>query len=400
MKTRQKRPLLFRRPPAAALARIFACRGLLAACAMLVSALQPFSPSAFSAAPPWRASPRASVMVNGGAMMNGDHFRDTILPLMKQHFAGARRIALILWATHPDDRDRMEKRLQSAFADLGPGITATSLHHLDDKAARQFLATADGIFVGGGETFVLLCELYRGGQIDLIRKRVVDDGVPYFGVSAGANVAGLDIGTTNDFPTREIPSRVALGLLPVTINPHHPEAADKDNFNARAGKIRAYLRFNPAETVLALGNTATIRLRAGVCTVELGPVWLYRAGQVAECPLGSTINFANPPAPAAPTAAPPPPTPPAAPAATVSQISAPQPREKLGWRDIPPLQARVVDWVSANSFQLDNGQVWEGEENIPYELKGKAITISARPLGTFVLSVEGKNTTIRVRRLK
>lgn len=70
------------------------------------------------------------------------------------------------------------------------------------------------------------------------------------------------------------------------------------------------------------------------------------------------------------------------------------------WRDVPPLRATVVSWVSANRFKLDNGQVWEGFDSIPYELVGKPIEISARPHGQFALTVDGKATTVRIMRLR
>lgn len=70
------------------------------------------------------------------------------------------------------------------------------------------------------------------------------------------------------------------------------------------------------------------------------------------------------------------------------------------WRTQPNLKAKVVKWESTNRFQLDNGQVWEGTESIPYELNGKAIEIQPRPNQQFALSVEGENTTVRVRRVR
>lgn len=70
------------------------------------------------------------------------------------------------------------------------------------------------------------------------------------------------------------------------------------------------------------------------------------------------------------------------------------------WRSLPPLQAKVVKWESANRFKLDNGQVWEGFEPITYELVGKNIEIQARPHGQFALIVDGVNTTLRVMRLR
>jgi hypothetical protein len=73
---------------------------------------------------------------------------------------------------------------------------------------------------------------------------------------------------------------------------------------------------------------------------------------------------------------------------------------ELDWRKQPPLRARVEAWVSANRFRLDNGQVWEGSEPIPYELAGKDIEIQARPLGQFALIVDGHDTKQRLVRLK
>lgn len=228
-----------------------------------------------AAAPAWQTSASASVLVCGGSMMNGNHFADVVLSVMREHYAGRKSIALVLHASHPDDRDRMEARLQEAFAHIGVP-KAESLHRRSDAGASELLETCDAIFIGGGETFVLVRELARTGQMKVIRRRVLA-GVPYGGSSAGANVAGLIIGTTNDFPVTDVPSRDALALLPVTINPHHPGSEPKTEFEARGGKIKIYLRFNPEETVLGLGNASIVRLHHGRATLAAGQGWLYRA---------------------------------------------------------------------------------------------------------------------------
>lgn len=245
-------------------------------------------PGLVQAAPPvFRPAPAASVLVCGGSMMNGNHFADSTLAALRAHYAGCKKIALVLHASLPAERDKMEARLQEAFAHLG-GMAAESLHRHDAAGQRALLKSADGIFVGGGETFVLLGELYRTGQLKLIRQRV-RAGVPYGGTSAGANVAGLLIGTTNDFPVAEIPSRTALGFFPAVINPHHPAPEAKADYDSRAGKIRIYLRFNPTETVLALGNASIARLHDGNVIFEAGLGWLYRAGGVRALAPGDQL---------------------------------------------------------------------------------------------------------------
>lgn len=239
------------------------------------------------ATPEFRTTPRASVLVSGGSTTTGDHFLPQVLAPLREHFAGCRRLVLVLHANLPADRDRMEARLQTAFAEVGP-MQVVSLHHADDAGARELLRKADGIVVGGGETFALLAELYRTGQLELIRERVLA-GVPYMGSSAGANVAGLLIGTTNDFPVADIPSRQALAVFPAVINPHHPLPAAKSDYEARVGKLKGYLRFNPTETVLALANASSARLHDGRVTITGGTAWLYRAGGVRALPVGEAI---------------------------------------------------------------------------------------------------------------
>jgi dipeptidase E len=101
---------------------------------------------------------------------------------------------------------------------LDAGYDLDGLHrHADPvRAVRE----AEGIFVGGGNTFRLLDTLYRLGLLEGIRERV-RGGMPYLGVSAGTNVACPTIKTTNDMPIVLPPSLDALGLVPFQVNAHY-----------------------------------------------------------------------------------------------------------------------------------------------------------------------------------
>ncbi len=222
-------------------------------------------------------SPQARVLVSGGAIFAGDRFKPATLPSLCGFYGACRRIALILHATHPDDRDATEQRFRAAFGAVNPKAELTSLHHYDRPDALQFLSEADGIFIGGGETFGLLRALYAAGQIEMLRERVLA-GVPTGGTSAGANVMGPLIGTTNDFPVTDVPTRRALSVFPTLINPHHPLPSRANDFETRAAKIGHYLQWNPGERVLALADASTAILAAGRVSVALGPAWLYEAG--------------------------------------------------------------------------------------------------------------------------
>jgi hypothetical protein len=72
---------------------------------------------------------------------------------------------------------------------------------------------------------------------------------------------------------------------------------------------------------------------------------------------------------------------------------------KGNWRDEPAMKAKVTAWQGANRFALDTGQVWEGLEQIPFELLGREVAIEARPMNSFVLKLGDDSMAVRVRRV-
>jgi hypothetical protein len=70
------------------------------------------------------------------------------------------------------------------------------------------------------------------------------------------------------------------------------------------------------------------------------------------------------------------------------------------WRTQPPMVAKVTGMRGANGFVLDNGQIWEGQEQIPFEILGQSVTIEARPMGAFALKLNGDSVPVRVHRLR
>jgi dipeptidase E len=250
------------------------------------------SMTAVHATPELLTSADAKILVCGGAMMNGNHFADSVIPAMTDFYAGTQHVALVLHASVPADRDKMEVRLKEAFAHIGVPY-ATSLHQLDGGGAITLLKEADAIFIGGGDTFALLRELRMTGQLAVIQEQALA-GIPVGGTSAGANVLGPVIGTTNDFPVTDVPSRDALSLFPALINPHHPKPEDEAGYKSREWKIHNYRRWNPGEVVLGLGDRAIAVLRNGKVTLPLGPAWLYASEESRALDSGDDIPELDP----------------------------------------------------------------------------------------------------------
>ena len=142
-----------------------------------------------------------------------DHGIDEILDLLD----GCPRILFVPFALH--DRAGYTERFRRRMAKVGVGVDEL----VAGEPGRDALAGAEAVFVGGGNTFRLLRALERGGLLAPLRERALA-GLPYLGASAGINIAGPTIRTTNDMPIVEPRSFDALGLVPFQINPHYLDA--------------------------------------------------------------------------------------------------------------------------------------------------------------------------------
>lgn len=117
------------------------------------------------------------------------------------------------------DHDAYTKIVADALTPWGYAVEG--IHTKDNPVAA--VNSAEALFVGGGNTFVLLKTLYELNLVESIREVTFGKGVPYMGSSAGTNVATRSINTTNDMPVAYPPTFEALNLVPFNINPHYLE---------------------------------------------------------------------------------------------------------------------------------------------------------------------------------
>ncbi|MBS7333900.1 MAG: dipeptidase PepE [Weeksellaceae bacterium] len=156
---------------------------------------------------------------------------------------------------------------QSVKNALNPfGINVTGLHSYENK--KEAILNAKAIFIGGGNTFLLLKTLYELGLIDTI-KEVVANGIPYMGSSAGSNLTGLTIGTTNDMPIVYPPSFDALQFLPFNLNPHYldPDPNSTHKGETRETRINEFHKFN-TQTVIGLREGSWLRVENSVIELK------------------------------------------------------------------------------------------------------------------------------------
>jgi dipeptidase E len=210
------------------------------------------------------------------------------LPFIKPLTANAQKWLFIPYAGVAMAYDNYLACVVEGLGELRLDISG--IHQHSDP--RQAIRDADGILVGGGNTFHLLNELYRYDLIQLIREEVTN-GKPYIGWSAGANVAGLSIRTTNDMPIIEPPSFTALGLLPFQLNPHYSNfQVPGHNGETRAQRLLEFTRVDPLTPVIGIAEgTALWRQDDKLSLLGDRPAYLFCGDQQEiEIPVGSDLS--------------------------------------------------------------------------------------------------------------
>jgi dipeptidase E len=173
-----------------------------------------------------------------------------------------KRVLFVPFALH--DRDAYAASAKARFAKMGYDLS--SVHEAKDPL--RSIEDTDAIFIGGGNTFRLLKNLYDFKLIEPIRRRAAA-GLPYIGSSAGSNVAAPTIKTTNDMPIVQPPSFDALNLVWFQINPHYLDADQNSRHmgETREQRLLQYLEENDTP-VAALREGAMLRIENGVTLLK------------------------------------------------------------------------------------------------------------------------------------
>jgi dipeptidase E len=217
------------------------------------------------------------LLLISNSTLHGRGYLDHAESEIKDILGGEKRILFFPFALQ--DRDGYAAKARQRFAALGCDLT--SAHVAADPQVA--LSNTDAIFIGGGNTFRLLKALQDLDWIEPIRERV-RSGVPYIGSSAGSNVAGPTIKTTNDMPIVQPRSFEALGLVPFQLNPHFQ---DPDPTSTHMGETREerIAQFHEESDTPVIGLREGAWLRVGFGSVLLGGTRGARIFRRGESPV-------------------------------------------------------------------------------------------------------------------
>src|SRR4051794_31182771 len=220
--------------------------------------------------------PRRLLLISNSTN-HGQGYLDHVLPKIDAFLGPIRTLVFVPFALK--DRTAYGAKARERLAAIGVEVETLTA----DSAGVRLAARAEAFFTGGGNTFRLLKTLQDSGLLPLLRERA-QAGIPYLGSSAGTNIAGPTIRTTNDVPIVEPASFDALGLVPFQLNPHYldPDPGSTHMGETREQRIREFHEEN-ATPVVGLREGAWIRIEGDHATLGgARGARIFRRGEAPE----------------------------------------------------------------------------------------------------------------------
>jgi len=172
----------------------------------------------------------------------GSGYLEYILPELVDFFKGIDKILFIPYARPGGiSYEEYTETANKAFRRIDKKVVG--IHEFDDP--KKAIQNSEAIFVGGGNTFVLVNTLYKNELFTEINN-AVENGTLYFGTSAGSIITGVNMKTTNDMPIVYPPDFKTLGSIPFNLNPHYldPDPKSKHKGETRVTRIKEFHSYN------------------------------------------------------------------------------------------------------------------------------------------------------------
>jgi dipeptidase E len=221
-----------------------------------------------------------NILLASTSTVYGSSYLEYLLAELQLHFKNCNTLLFIPYArpggiTH----DEYTAKVALAFAKIN--IAVKGIHEFENPV--EAIQNAEGIFTGGGNTFVLVSQLYKNQLMEVIAQKL-KSGTPYLGTSAGSNIAGLTIQTTNDMPIVYPPSFQSLGMIPFNLNPHYIDTDGTANHmgETREDRIKEFHELNSIP-VLGLREGSWLDIKGDSIVLKGNlKARLFRQNQQAE----------------------------------------------------------------------------------------------------------------------
>jgi dipeptidase E len=231
-----------------------------------------------------------NVLIVSTSTVHGQPYLSYMTDEINTFFNGVDEIIFVPYARPGGvSHDEYTEKVSGFFNQIN--IRVKGLHTFDDP--KEAIQQAKGIFIGGGNTFVLIDQLYKLDLVPLITE-VVNNGTPYMGTSAGCNLCGLTVQNTNDMPIIYPKSFRSFGFVPFNLNPHYLDPVEGSTHmgETRETRIKEFHAFN---------NIPVVGLREGSWLYVKGSQVILKGGLTArifekdkipyELADGKEINF-------------------------------------------------------------------------------------------------------------
>lgn len=187
------------------------------------------------------------MIIASTSTVHGKPYLSYLLPTLETFFKEVQTIVFVPYArpggiSHDAYTDIAKKGLASLEKNV------VGLHTFENPV--KAIEEAEAVFVGGGNTFLLVTQLYKQKVMEPLRQ-AVQNGTLYLGSSAGSNITGLTMQTTNDMPIVYPPSFKTLSLVPFNINPHYldPMEGSTHMGETRETRIKEFHHINTQPVV-------------------------------------------------------------------------------------------------------------------------------------------------------
>jgi len=206
-----------------------------------------------------------NLIIASTSTIYGYAYLEYLLPVLAEHFNNTETVIFIPYARPGGiSHDEYTAKVAKAFSKIDKKIIG--LHTFENPA--EAITHAKAIFTGGGNTFLLVKQLYKT-EVMFALKTALMNGTAYLGCSAGSNITGLTMETTNDMPIIYPPSFQTLGIVPFNINPHYLDPIEDSTHmgETRETRINEFHAFN-SQPVLGLREGSWLEVKGKKITLK------------------------------------------------------------------------------------------------------------------------------------